>query len=234
MAPHPSPTFSYWSKSAIQLPSHDHLRSTLSQKPPVVILGTGITSVSIAYALFPLLPTTHLLVLDARSICDGATGRNGGHCKVTPHEELAKLTPRFGATRAAELVRFQMRHLESLREICELVDGENEAEKTEFREVETVDFYVDKELFEDARKKVEAMRDVMPDVEAKVWEAESARQVRGLPTYLKGPAVLTYPPSTLRSTPTATAPSPTRPVLSSPTASLWPYGLIFSGNILPG
>ncbi|SPO03542.1 related to FAD dependent oxidoreductase [Cephalotrichum gorgonifer] len=171
MLPHPSPTPSYWTRSPISLQSSP---PDFTQTP-IVILGTGLTAVSVAYSLLPL-TSAPVLVLDARSPCDGATGRNGGHCKVVPHEELSKLTPRFGAQRAAELVRFQMRHLASLREVCELVDAEAAGEKTEFREVETVDLYIDKEVFRDAKGNVETMRGVMPDVEVKVWEADEARE----------------------------------------------------------
>lgn len=180
MLPHLSPTPSYWTRSAIPLPHSPTPKS--SPDAPVVILGTGLTAVSVAYALLPLLPSAHLVVLDARSPCNGATGRNGGHCKVVPHEELAKLTPRFGAERAAELVRFQMRHLQSLKEVCELVDANADGEKTEFRDVETVDLYLDEDLFRDARRRVDDMRRVMPDVEVKIWDASEAREVWTPPT----------------------------------------------------
>lgn len=176
MAPHPFPTTSYWNKSPIPLNGPPRLPNSFRERP-IVIIGSGITAVSIAYSLLSLAPTAHLLVLDGRSICDGATGRNGGHCKVVPHQELAKLTKRFGAERAAGLVRFQLRHLESLREVCELVDRENGKDKTEFREVETVDLYIEDDLFAEAKDEVEAMKKVMPDVAVEVWEAESAKKV---------------------------------------------------------
>lgn len=174
MLPHSNPTPSYWNTPPIPIP---HSLPSPSNEPSIVILGTGLTAVAIAYALLPLLPTAHILVLEARSVCDGATGRNGGHCKVVPHEELDKLTPRFGVKRAAKLVQFQMRHLECLREVCELVDATSSREKTEFREVETVDLYVDEGVFDEARGKVERMKAVMPDVDVKVWTADEAKQV---------------------------------------------------------
>lgn len=173
MLPHAEPTSSYWNTPPITI---SHSRPSPSKEPSIVILGSGLTAAAIAYALLPLLPTTHMLVLEARSVCDGATGRNGGHCKLVPHEELDKLTPRFGVKRAVELVRFQMRHLECLREVCELVDATSR-EKSEFREVETVDLYVDESVFYEAKGKVERMRAMMPDVEVKVWTAEEAKQV---------------------------------------------------------
>ena len=174
MLPHTEPTPSYWNTPPIPI---SYSRPSPSNEPSIVILGSGLTAVSTAYALLALLPTAHILVLEARSVCDGATGRNGGHCKVVPHEELDKLTARLGVERAADLVRFQMRHLECLREVCEMVDATSSREKTEFREVETVDLYVDENVFYEARGKVERMRKVMPDVEVKVWTADEAKQV---------------------------------------------------------
>ena len=174
MLPHTEPTPSYWNTPSIPI-SNPRLNS--SKDLSIVIIGSGLTAVSIAYTLLPLLPTTHILVLEARSVCDGATGRNGGHCKVVPHEELDKLTARFGAKKAVELVRFQMRHLECLKEVCELVDTSPSGEKTEFRKVETVDLYVDECVFYEARGKVERMRAVMPDVEVKIWTADEAKKV---------------------------------------------------------
>lgn len=172
MLPHPNPTPSYWTTPPVVLPVNPP-----SKPPEIFIIGTGLTAVSIAHSLLAALPYTPVTAVDARSVCDGATGRNGGHCKVVPHEELAKLTPRFGSLRAAEIVRFQMRHLESLREICELVDAEPGCAKTEFREVETVDLYIDREVFWEAEADVKRMRRVIPDVEVTVWEAAKARQV---------------------------------------------------------
>ncbi|CAI4217377.1 unnamed protein product [Parascedosporium putredinis] len=135
--------------------------------------------------------TTRLIALDARRVCDGATGRNGGHCKLVPHEELAKLTPRFGQARAAELVRFQRRHIACLAAVCALVDAQlgepadpppdvtaaggdsrddDEGRETEFRDVETVDIYLEAGLFDEAKEKVETLRAVMPEIDVRVWE----------------------------------------------------------------
>jgi len=181
MLPSPNPTESYWTRSRIPLPSP-------SPSPPraspasttILVLGTGITAASTASSLLALTPsTTHLVVLDARSHCDGATGRNGGHCKLVPYEELDKLSRRFGEERAVELVRFQMRHLECFREVCQVLDEgvDEEERRTEFRDVETVDIFLERDLFEEAKGKVERLRRVMPEVEVHVWEPAETREV---------------------------------------------------------
>ncbi|KAI5205085.1 FAD dependent oxidoreductase [Aureobasidium subglaciale] len=62
-------------------------RSTadLPQKVDVVVVGSGISGVSVAYHLLNGLEEEgaekqNVLVLEAREVCWGATGRNGGHC----------------------------------------------------------------------------------------------------------------------------------------------------------
>ena len=45
----------------------------------VVVVGAGITGCSAAYWLKKLNPTLSVTVIDRRGICEGATGRNGGH-----------------------------------------------------------------------------------------------------------------------------------------------------------
>ncbi|KAL2106745.1 hypothetical protein VUR80DRAFT_6263 [Thermomyces stellatus] len=82
-----------------------------------------------------------------------------------------------------------MRHLESLREVYDLVDRENGSNKTEFRKVETMDLHIDKGLFADAKRNVEATKKIMPDVEVKICEAGSAKKVRDCRPGLTVPAL---------------------------------------------
>ncbi|CDS00385.1 hypothetical protein [Sporisorium scitamineum] len=75
-------TVSYWmaTTAADQLPSS---LDTLPPKSDVVIIGSGITGVSTAYHLINSAssskPISSITIIEARSFCSGATGRNGGH-----------------------------------------------------------------------------------------------------------------------------------------------------------
>ncbi|KAI0201153.1 FAD dependent oxidoreductase [Astrocystis sublimbata] len=87
--PVPNPTTPYWRTDLHPLDSY---RSTkdLPASSDVVIIGAGISGVSVAYHLSqedddnPSTTTTppSILLLEARQVCSGATGRNGGHVKV--------------------------------------------------------------------------------------------------------------------------------------------------------
>jgi hypothetical protein len=169
--PTAKPTKSYW----LQDPPYPHLDDAPTHIPEavdVVIVGSGITAASVARTLLLLHPGLTIAVLEARNICSGATGRNGGHIKVAPYEDLDRLTKQFGRERAVELVRFQLRHLDCLVGMCE----KEGLDIAECRVVETADFFV--ESFDEAKRKVFELRQEVPEVEIKLWEAEEARKVR--------------------------------------------------------
>ncbi|KAJ0124593.1 fad dependent oxidoreductase [Diaporthe amygdali] len=114
----------------------------------IVIIGSGISGVSIARsALRELrrkgtLAGRRVIVLEARQLCSGATGRNGGHIKASPHEVFHTLVHKQGwdRGRAARICAFQLSHLDVL---TELARAEGIEDVSECREVETVDFAVD-------------------------------------------------------------------------------------------
>lgn len=124
---------------------------------------------------------TRLLVLEARTLCSGATGRNGGHIKATPYETLHRARAVLGFERALEVVRFQMRHLDLLVDMCRAGSkgntGKPGLEVAECRVVETVDVYTEPDAWEASKKLVAELREVLPEFEIKVWPAEEARSV---------------------------------------------------------
>ncbi|KAL8299272.1 hypothetical protein RB593_009253 [Gaeumannomyces tritici] len=146
--PHPSPTQPFW----LLDPPHPELVDLQSAEMPreaeVVIIGSGITAAATARSLLqtateesPSRPVPRVVVLEARQLCSGATGRNGGHIKASPHVVLGRLLKQgaMDGARAAELMRFQLRHLPVLTGLC-AAEG---IEVAECREVETVDLFVD-------------------------------------------------------------------------------------------
>lgn len=158
--PVPDPTSAFWQDN----PPHPHLVNIQSPDGPpqaadIVIIGSGITAAAIARSVLAELrrkgdlnlvarpggqPVPTVLVLEARQLCSGATGRNGGHIKASPHELFHQLTTsqRMDPARAAALCDFQISHLPVLREV---VQAEGIEDVSEFREVQTVDFAVDDE-----------------------------------------------------------------------------------------
>ncbi|PWZ00174.1 DAO-domain-containing protein [Testicularia cyperi] len=82
--PRKDATTSYWMATssdldALSASSTSH-QTPLPSKTDVAIIGSGITGVSCALQLAHSLPPgSNVILLEARSFCSGATGRNGGH-----------------------------------------------------------------------------------------------------------------------------------------------------------
>lgn len=174
--PCPEPTTSYW----LNDPPFPELVKIQSEKlaslTNIVIIGSGITAAATAYTLLNESTRKNqpiaITVLEARDICSGATGRNGGHIKASPHETFERLETEFGTERAVALTRFKLSHLQHLTEFCK----SKGYEKAECRKVETVDLFFDKKTFDEASQTLTRLRTLLPEFQARIVQAEEARQ----------------------------------------------------------
>lgn len=123
LLPVANPTQSYWRSEPHRLDSH---RSTeqLPDTCDVAIIGAGFSGVSVAYNLScpqdrnTESPPPSILLLEARQVCSGATGRNGGHVKLKT-ESIMSVLQKHGAEAAnqfAALIRAQIDALKNLVE----------------------------------------------------------------------------------------------------------------------
>ncbi|PKS05831.1 hypothetical protein jhhlp_007660 [Lomentospora prolificans] len=78
--PSPNPTSSYWHRSPSSTLLGHRTTAELPEKVDVVVIGSGITG---AFAARELVEEKGrgVLLLEAREVAWGATGRNGGHCQ---------------------------------------------------------------------------------------------------------------------------------------------------------
>ncbi|EJT78689.1 hypothetical protein GGTG_03788 [Gaeumannomyces tritici R3-111a-1] len=74
--PRSDPTLSYWQDPPDEIAD---LRSTpeLPETADAVIIGSGITGAAVAWHLLEGDGGSNVVMLEARQICSGATGRNG-------------------------------------------------------------------------------------------------------------------------------------------------------------
>ncbi|KGO57768.1 FAD dependent oxidoreductase [Penicillium expansum] len=80
----------------------------LPEETDILIIGGGYVGASAAYRLLaenPQNPTPRVVLLEARELCSGATGRN------------ALFTERYGIEAALEIVRFEISHLKIVEEL---------------------------------------------------------------------------------------------------------------------
>lgn len=176
--PVPNPTTAYWQEQP-PFPKLVDIRSeTLPDTADVVIIGSGIAGVAIARTILHedrrKGRSRRVVVCEARTLCSGATGRNGGHIKASPYEVFGRFRKTLGPERAAALARFQLRHLETFVELCK-AEGIDVAE---CREVETVDFFLDDKSYESALEEVNEVNNWVPEFKISRWTAKEAQEVR--------------------------------------------------------
>lgn len=118
-APAANPTSSFWNSEPKRL---DDYRSTpeLPAQADVVIIGSGLSGVATAYFLLKDNPNPpSIVLLEARKICSGATGRNGGHVKPDTFSDISKFTKLFGKAATAELAAFEASHVYAVKDLVE-------------------------------------------------------------------------------------------------------------------
>jgi hypothetical protein len=175
--PHGNPTRSYWLEDP-PFPELVDIRSKrLPDKADVVIIGSGITGAAVARSLLQESKRKDqditITVLEARDICSGATGRNGGHIKASPHETFQRLETKFGVERAVALTRFQLNHLECLTDLCQSEDFA----QAECRVVETVDLFFDQKTFDDVCQTAAKLKTLLPEHQGRIYQAAEAQEV---------------------------------------------------------
>ena len=115
------PVESFWT----QIPHHlDNYRSseTLPEKCDVLIIGSGFAGVASAYHIFnnsttKTIPST--VLIEARKITSGATGRNGGHVKPDTYAGITNYASRYGIEQAAALQKFEVSHAHIIKQLVE-------------------------------------------------------------------------------------------------------------------
>ena len=177
--PVPSPTTSFWLRNP-PFPALVNIRSeNLPRSADIVIIGSGITGASVARTILSECAAMgikrRVVMLEARQICSGATGRNGGHMKCSPYEAYSECKERFGAERARVLVDFQTSHLPILVDLAR----QEKWDVAEAREVETLDVFYDEAAWIEGQRMVEELQQGMPKeaLDTVVWDKEAAIEV---------------------------------------------------------
>lgn len=187
--PSQNPTSSFW----LRWPHPDlaEIQSdALPEEIDVVIIGSGVTGTSITKTLLELgkpdsssngLRQEHrsrpaIVMLEARDICSGATGRNGGHILETA-EEFAELEQEHGTDAARKILRFRLAHL---REFLAVANEYGLTETAQARRVEFLSVYFEKKGWREARARFRRLREGLPEEtqEWRVYERGEIPKVR--------------------------------------------------------
>ncbi|KAL9600136.1 MAG: hypothetical protein Q9219_003392 [cf. Caloplaca sp. 3 TL-2023] len=160
--PYSNSTSSYWQDPPHWLATHrttDNLPSSAS----TIIIGSGITGASIAYHLLAQEATSSVLMLEARTACSGATGRNGGHTKAASYRAFLDNVRDQGEEEAAKIVRFEYHCMKAVH----LLAKEHQLECDSW-EGDTVDIIYDQGQWIRAHRAIGEMKRILGDVDPAV------------------------------------------------------------------
>ncbi|OXG42291.1 FAD dependent oxidoreductase superfamily [Cryptococcus neoformans Bt120] len=153
-----NPTKSFWIEGA-ESPYRNH-RSTpeLPSEVDVVIVGSGYTGATMAYWIHKFTQngqTPNMLVLEARDICGGATGRNGGQLRPHFYSRYPTWSARFGPDGALKVIQHEAAHLTAFDKV---LNEEGIAQKVCFKLGETFDAAMSEEAWTRLRGAYEHMK----------------------------------------------------------------------------
>lgn len=141
----------------------------------IVVVGSGMTAVSLCRTLFSRRPDLKVVVVEARDLCQGATGRNGGHIKAMSPGVWFDRREQFGVEEAIRLMEYEHSHL---TEMAACID-ENELHCDLVR-VEGLDVYHDEKVFRRAVAALEEMREYAPTLGSRYTAYTSRNELRAL------------------------------------------------------
>ncbi|KAL4885750.1 FAD dependent oxidoreductase [Aspergillus karnatakaensis] len=149
--PRDDPTQAYWQQEPHALAT---VQSTsLSDRTDVAVIGSGITGANVTKTLLERHASHKVTVFEARTLCSGATGRNGGQLAINAAERYLELRDAVGAETAGKIIRF---NLETLRRLGETA-REISAEYTELTKVVKLRSFKDEASLDVARKGIVAL-----------------------------------------------------------------------------
>jgi glycine/D-amino acid oxidase-like deaminating enzyme len=151
-----NPLPSYWhnpksSLASVVEPEADAL--DVVQPYDYAILGSGISGTMIAFNLLKTDPNARIIMLEAREICSGATGRNGGHTKAASYRSYMQHVQELGKEEALKIARLEYANIVETYRMAEEMDLECESKLCD-----TVDVIYDKATFELGKVAIQALK----------------------------------------------------------------------------
>jgi glycine/D-amino acid oxidase-like deaminating enzyme len=151
-----NPLPSYWHDTKSPLANVvEPLANASSPTQPFdyVIIGSGISGTMIAFNLLKTAPDARIVMLEAREICSGATGRNGGHTKAASYRSYMQHVQELGNKEALKIARLEYENiLETHRMAMRM------RIKCESNLYDTVDVIYDRATFELGKLAIQALR----------------------------------------------------------------------------
>ena len=173
--PRPNPTSSYWQTPPASLATH---RTTVEfpSSADVIIVGSGITGATVAYELLSRPQPPSVVMLEARTACSGATGRNGGHTKCASYRSFLENVRALGEEEAAKMARFEYSCMKAVHAFAREKDIECDS-----WEGDTVDVIYDEGQWQLAKEAVAEIQRVLgeddPAAQYQFWSSAEAEKM---------------------------------------------------------
>jgi monoamine oxidase len=113
-APTPGPTF--WQQEGKLEYSDYRSTESLPAHTDILVIGAGYAGISTAYHLLEEGTGSSITILEARGVCSGATGRNGGHLRPDLYGHIPTYIDRAGLEAAAEIAEFEIAHVPAMKQ----------------------------------------------------------------------------------------------------------------------
>jgi glycine/D-amino acid oxidase-like deaminating enzyme len=192
MLPIPDPVTSYWLSEPHEL---SEFRSTakLPTETDIVIIGGGFAGITAAYHLLQNNEKPpRIVILEARQLCSGATGRNGGHSKIKINT-LTSLIPKYGKSKVDQIQAYVHGVIDGIKCIVE-----EEGLDCEFELRRSFDVQLDpeestrlKKVYEESRKAGSLWTKNTAYVEKRI--VEQVTSIRGATSAFSVPACSFWP-----------------------------------------
>jgi hypothetical protein len=161
--PREQPTTSLW-----QLPRHPRVGSIQSAALPEevdhIVIGSGIAGLGAVRTLLesPEAGRQTVTVLEARNLCSGATGRNGGQLTRVPPTLYPLLSEQFGTEQAKKIFRYTVQGLAEMKALATGQGPEVES-YSRYQPLEKFFAYYDEQSWRETVEGVEAYEKDNPE-----------------------------------------------------------------------
>ncbi|KAJ5691786.1 FAD dependent oxidoreductase [Penicillium macrosclerotiorum] len=175
--PHSEPSQSYWQHVPHALAN---IRSPqLPTERDHVIIGSGISGLSVAKTLLENHPAATVTVFEARTLCSGATGRNGGQMAANIGEEYTHLADIHGPEMAGRIASFTFQNLEKM---WKLIDEYDLKDTTEAQRLWKLRVFLTSNTYDEFRESISRLEADHPSMKGiyKMLDKESLKKDFGI------------------------------------------------------
>lgn len=161
--PRTDPTTSLW-----QVPGHHAVAnaqsSVLPQRVDYAIIGSGVAACGAAKSILSSSASgsKSVAVFEARGLCSGATGRNGGQLTRLPPTRHTFMAENFGMAQANKIMRYTVKGLQEMHNLAES-QGPELLKFSKFTKTQKFFAYYDEQSWIETQEAIELYEQEMPE-----------------------------------------------------------------------